>query len=301
MSYLKTIAPYFQIQWEDFVVKNQDLVENEIDIENLFATEELRLAALNFSKYKGYAKNGYGEGVAERGVTEQEAYDIWTGVFQFEQRVLKNQLQDIGINTLTQSMWDGLMLYYWATRKIFQVDAYEGIYETREFLFKKNYKTIANMIARSKQNKNMCVRAATIIMLADYGKNKSRKTLRSDGLFAMRNDNEVGSLDAEQLKRARFAYYAETLKFLPLTPESLKRDIALRYEETLLNYSFKFDGENKNFVIDREPSVYPVEKLTVKVNDSLIQNVYDYTINGTTITINKDMQVNDIITMQLKI
>jgi hypothetical protein len=298
---LTTVAPYFKIYWEDFTIKDVELTNTEVDIETLYATDNLKLCALNFAKYIGYANSGYGEGTASRGITEQEAYDIWISVFESEQRVFKKQLVDAGILTLPQSVYDGLMLYFWSSRTIYEVRAAEGIYTTRDAIVSKNYDLLSNMIARSKVNRQICLRAATILMLGDYGKLRDRRSMRSSGIFSMRGSNETGALTTEQLKRARFAYYAETLKFLPLTPESLKRDIAKRYEETLDFYSFKYEDSNV-FLLNKAPSMYPVEKLSIKVNGVLIQHNYDYKLDNRTVTIdNYDLKENDIIEMTIRI
>ena len=181
------------------------------------------------------------------------------------------------------------------------VESLEGIYDFRNALINKDYNTVANMIARSYKNKPKCVRAATIMRLADYGKNKNRNQLRSEGLFNIRSANELGMLNDEQLKRARFAYYAETLKFLPNTPEGIKRNIIKQYESTITTYRFVYDGTINTFDINTEPSLSPVEKLEITVNDTPIQHLFDYTLNGTIVNINKVLSVGDIIIMKIKI
>ena len=71
------------------------------------------------------------------------------------------------------------------------------------------------MIGRNTINNDKCKKAATVLRLADYGKNKNRTWMRTNGIQSMRDMNEKNMLDIDELKRARYAYYAETLKFLP--------------------------------------------------------------------------------------
>ena len=44
--------------------------------------------------------------------------------------------------------------------------------------------------------------------LADYGKLKTRKQHRAQGVFSMRDRNELGILTVEEIRRARYSYYA---------------------------------------------------------------------------------------------
>ena len=301
MIEFEKIPKYFKTIWTDFTLKNNDLYEVEIDLINLSASETLKMVALNFAKYSATDGTGYGEGKAERGITEQEAYDIWAKVFQSEQRKFKSQLTKINVTALSQSVYDGLLLYYWATTKFLTVDAHEGVYNLHNHLHNRDWDTVAGMIMRSKVNKKLCVKAATILRLADYGKPKSRSLLRTKGIYKMRTGNELGALTEDQKNRARFAYYAETLKFLPFTPETKKRNIAKEYEKTLINRTFVYDGENTVFTLDKSPAMHPVEKLTVKVNGNLMQNVYDFTVEENKLTMLIEMKADDIISTVIKI
>jgi hypothetical protein len=301
MTNMTEIMPYYRIVWEDFIVKDTDAVTSEVDINNVAMSEKAKLAALNFSKYKGYANTAYGESIVDKGITEQQAYDIWNLEIQKQQRIYIKRLKELKINTLPQSVFDGLFLYHWATMKDTTVESLEGIYDFRNALISKDYNTVASMIARSYKNKPKCILAATIMRLADYGKNKSRSQLRTEGLFNIRSANELGMLNDEELNRARFTYFAETLKFLPNTPEGIKRNIAKQYESTITTYRFVYDGSTTNFDINTEPSLSPVEKLEITVNDTPIQHLFDYTLNGTIVNINKVLSVNDIIIMKIKI
>lgn len=301
MSVMNSINTNFSVVWEDFTVADTDSTSIEIDVNELAISERAKLIALNYSKYVGYKTTAYGEGSVENGITEQQAYDAWSIAIQKEQRKFLKLLKDVGVIKLPQCVYDGLFLYHWATMKELKVESLEGMYDYKDALLKKDYSTVASMIARSKINKPKCVRAATVIKLADYGNSKSRSQLRSEGLFNMRSKNELGTLTSDQLKRARFAYYAETLKFLPNTPEGIKRDIARRYEETVTAYQFTYNGTTSRFNINAEPATTPVLKVSVTVNDQPLQLDFDFTIEGTFVNINKVLNTGDIIFIKIRI
>ena len=104
-----------------------------------------------------------------------------------------------------------------------------------------------------------------------------------------------------ELKRARFAYYAETRQFLPFTPESNKRQIVKDYEKTLLSNKFVYDSTTNIFKLPKAPSMTPVEKLEVYINGDLVQNEYDYTVDGTSVIVTKPMEAQDIINTLIRI
>lgn len=287
--------------WEDFPMADEASFKTNIDISQVRISEQGKLAALNFGQYVGYDGFGYGEGDVLRGVTEQEAYDVWDQVFNAQLQVYRRQLQAYNITEIPQCVYDGLMLYFWAVNKIHFVYANEGIYDMQQYIVDRDWDTVASMIMRSNFNKEQCAKAATILRLADYGKNKSRAWFRTNGIHAMRNNNETALFTQEELKRARFAYYAETRKFLPFTPESTKRNTVKEYERTLLANKFVYDGTTTAFTIPKEPSMTPVEKLEVYVNGDLVQNVYDYILSGTQVVISKTLNDQDIINTIIRI
>lgn len=288
--------------WTDFTVIDEDLYNNEIAIEDLEMSEIGRLAALNFGMYVGYDGYGYGEfGNLTRGMTEQEAYNIWNEQFDKNQKLFKRQLKIYNLTEIPQSVYDGLMLYFWAVNKVHFVYANEEIYDMKEKISNKDWDTVASMIVRSNFNKEYCVRAATVLRLADYGKLKPRSWFRTRGIYNMRANNETDLFGLNELKRARFAYYAETRQFLPFTPESAKRQIVKEYEETLLTNKFVSDGLTTVFKLPKEPSMTPVEKLEVYINGDLVQNEYDYTLSGTQLIITKPLTQKDIINTIIRI
>ena len=297
---LTSIASRFTTDWTDFIVKDQEKVNTEIGLRDISASEVIKLVTLNMSRYNGYNGLGYDVGSADRGITEQEAYDIWIKDFQTNQRTFIKQLQALNITSISQCVFDGLLLYFIINGNILTVTAPEGTYELKNYIVEKDWSTCASMIKRSNFNKVFCLRAATIIKLADYGKNKYRTWMRQTGIFEMRDKSEINSLNLDQLARARFAYYAETLRFLPKTPDGIKRNIAKEYEKTLIIENYTYDI-TKVFTLIQTPSMEPVEKLKVEINGTQIQHYFDFTIVNNVVTITKELTAGDIVRFTIKI
>jgi len=298
---IQTVPTYFQVIWEDFKVKDQTVYDTQIDIGLLNASESAELFALNYSRYNGSTGFGYGESTFNRGCTEQEAYEAWILNFNKKQSEFKSQIKNIITTTLSQNMYDALMLTYYTTGNFLKITAPEGTYDTKDAITNKDIDTLANIIQRSKINPDKCKAIAKILRLVDYGKNKDRSWLRLDGIYKMRTNNELGLLNSQQLKYARFAYFAETLKFLPFTPEGLKREISKQYKATLINQTFTADGSTTEFKLLKSPAITPVEKLSVLINGDIVQHLFDFTIDGVTLKITKSLIANDIISTQIKI
>ena len=298
---LTEVSRYFQTVWTDFTIKDQTMYDTEIDILDISYSDSARDVALNFHKYNAYNYKGYGESSFTRGVTEQESYDEWITVFNKENKKTFQTVAAKGITKITQNVYDGLVLLNWATGRSMQVHAAEGIYDLSVPLLNKDWDTMASMINRSSVNKQKCNQAATVLRLVDYGRPRSRSWLRTQGIYEMRTKNELGALTNEQLRAARFAYYAETADFLPFTPEGIKRDIVKKYNDTLIEQQFTYDGTTSTFELSKVPSMTPIEKLVVTVNGDIIQHFYDFTISGRNLVISKTLSNSDIIETVIKI
>lgn len=306
---LTTVNQRFQVVWSNFRIYNETrfsefLFDENGDIQvdgsgnqlknelsGISLTDDAKFIILNFLRYTGYDKKAYGVPVTiERGITEQESYDYWLKELSKQNAIFKTQLTKLGLTTLPQCVYDGLFVYFWFADKFLEVVAPEGIYDIRQAIVDKDWDTVASMIHRSKRFREESQNAAKIIRLAFYKKYKTRRWLRQQGVFKMRDRNELYKFNVfteEELRRARFAYYAETKNFLPYTPEGIKRDINNRYGETLIITDYTWDGTTTQYELPKSPSMSPVEKLQVYVNDDLIQNIYDYTLDGTTVTLRK--------------
>lgn len=298
---LTQVPEFFQTVWEDYTIKDQTLYDTKIDILSLDVSNTCRDLALSFSQYNAYSGIGYGESNFTRGVTEQEAFEDWSITWNNEKRKILVLLKNFNILKITQNQYDGIVLFNWITGTANTVSASEGEYDLANSIKLQQWNTVANMIKRSKINKSKADIASKIIGLADYGTYRDRIWLRTQGIYKMRQQNELKALDSENLKRARFAYFAETGNFLPFTPEGIKRDIVNKYNDTLSEKRYTADGSTKTFTLTKSPSVYPVEKIKVLVNAKMIQLYFDYTVSGDTLTIKKDLVNGDIVDVTIKI
>ena len=190
MTLLNTINRKYQTVWNDFIVQDSTAYNTKLDLNILNASDSCKLTELNFSIYNGYEGAGYGEGTTTEGLTEQQSYDKWQTEFGNYQAIAKKQLLAKNITTMSQSVYDGLILYHWATGNLFYSDAIEGKYSLSEHIKAENYDTLANMITRNDTNNNKCVIASAVLRLADYGKNKNRTWMRTNGIYLMRDQNE---------------------------------------------------------------------------------------------------------------
>ena len=106
-----TILSKFKTNWEEFIVKDENW-NTRLDINTITASDKVILVTLNMSTYVGYNQTGYSIPGFDRGITEQEAYNIWIQDFQNNQRTLIRQLKDFGLPSIPQCVYDGLILYY---------------------------------------------------------------------------------------------------------------------------------------------------------------------------------------------
>jgi hypothetical protein len=299
-----TVERQFQTVWSDYVVKDETAYNTEIDLSLLTASSKAKDVALDFfDEYSGFDGTAYGEGTYATGLTEQQAYDNWLVTFNKQQSIVKKQLQQNPKlpNAYPQSVFDGLVLLNWATGKVFTVTAIEGIYDLLDGLRLKDFDIIASILMRSNKNKSLCIKCATILRLADYGKPKTRLWQRTNGIHKMRDKNEKDVLDIDSLKRARFSYFAETGNFLPFSPESAKRDVVREYEKQVVVKNYTFDGTVTTFTLEKSPSMEPTEKLKVTINGLVQQHLFDFTVTGNQLSILKTMNTGDIIATTIKI
>ena len=298
---MDTVENKFKKIWSDFTVKDETAYTTQLPLANVTSSENARLLALSFfNSYSGFDTTAYGEGEYDTGLTEQQAFDLWQEEYNKQELLAKSQLIANNVATMSRSAYDAIILYHWATGKLFQSIQGAIEYNLLKPLRSFDYETVANMIVNSTVNKDLCIKIATVLRLADYGKPKDRTWYRSRGVFNMRDINEKATLDTDQLRRARFAYYAETQKFLPFTPEGKQRQIVKDYNDTLIVQNFTFSGTS-TFTLAKSVSMSPIEKLTVTINDNIQQHLFDFTVDGTTLTITESMNTGDLIKTTIKI
>ena len=301
MTLETTVNTIFSTQWDDFTIVDKTVYDTDIDITQISASDEIKDIVLGLSKYTVADGTGYGVSEFEQGPTEQQAYEEWIVHWNRTVRKTIKALENWQILKLSQNRLDALC---WLNWELGQINTVQGIktYDLKHAVIHKQWDTAANMIKNSIRSRISCRKIAAMFRLAQYEKPVTRISLRTNGINQMRTVNQVdlNTMDSQNLKRIRFAYYAETAKFLAFTPESVKRDIAKKYNDTLIQQQFIYSGTNV-FEIQKQPSMYPVEKLQVKLNGEILQHYFDFTLDGRTLTVLKDMNVNDIIDTTIKI
>jgi hypothetical protein len=292
----------FKRVWDDFTVKDTDNYLTSLSVSTTTSSDTAKIIALSFfANYSGYDGTAYGEGEYNIGLTEQQAFDNWQEEYNRQEGLAKKQMMSNGVGSLPQCVYDAIILYHWATGKLFEVVSGNITYNLLTALQDSDHDTSADMISNSSINPQICVQLSSLLRLADYGKPKPRSWYRSNGIFKMRDYNQRGTMSNDQISRARYAYYAETLKFLPFTPEGRKRQLVKEYESTLIIQNFVFDGTNTVFTLEKAPSMSPSQKLEVLINENVQQTFYDFLVEGTTLTIKKSMNAGDIIKTTIKI
>ena len=83
---LTQVPEFFQTVWEDYTIKDQTLYDTKIDVLSLDVSDTCRDLALSFSQYNAYSGIGYGESNFSRGVTEQEAFEDWSIIWNNEKK-----------------------------------------------------------------------------------------------------------------------------------------------------------------------------------------------------------------------
>jgi len=302
MTLATTVKQIFSTQWKDFTIVNQEIYDTQIDVTEISSSDTVRDVVLGLLKYNVADGVGYGSSNSDVGQTEQQAYDDWIIKWVKNTKQTLQTIKNYGLLRITQNQFDALCMYNWFFGNISTVRGPQESYDLKHAIVARDWDTVANMIKNSVVKRIYCRKIATLLRLAQYEKPVSRINLRTQGINQMRalNQIELATMDSKKLKRIRFAYYAETRNFLAFTPESIKRDISNRYNETLIEQTFVYSGENV-FEIQKNPSMYPVEKLQVLLNGDVLQNYFDFKIEGRTLTVLKDMNNNDIISTTIRI
>jgi hypothetical protein len=297
---LTQVSDYNRKSWHIFTIRDQDLYDTLLDINLLGSSDTVRDLTLSYATYNVVDGVGYGFGSFTRGMTEQEAYEGWLTRWNLVERAVIQSLKNWKVFRISQNRFDALVFLQWFMGDIRTITGAEGTYDLKSAIVQEQWDTAADMIMLNETARVRSQRCANIFRLADYGDYKTRKLLRTQGIHNMRNKAGVPSMDSLQLKRIRFAYFAETGDFLPFTPEGIKRDIVKKYKDTLIQQQFIYQGTN-TFELLKSPSMYPVEKLKVLVNGQFIQHYFDYTLQDRVLTITKSLLTNDIIETTIKI
>ena len=219
------------IDFSLFSIINDTTVNTEIPVKNLEASDNVMNYIVRTMGWCGYKKTingietiGYRNtttaDVESDGLTEDQAYIIWTGYFKAQERQLKKRLP---IDSMSQSQYDGLLSLFWFTKSIDQVGTTERQFRILDFIREKKWDYLCSALILGGENRTIRQAESRIIMLADYGQYKDRSLIKEQGIQQLVKEYSTYQLTDKQKAQAEYVYYAETSRFLPNLLESRKR------------------------------------------------------------------------------
>lgn len=221
------------IPFDLFPVKDVTAATEIKELKHLEASNEIINFLLRHIGWHGFKKLsvdntikiGYNLDVDldSEGLTEEQAYNIWIDHFKERERAFKKIFI---LDSLTQSQYDGLLSLYFLTGDWTRVGTEQRQFKLVDDIKNKKWEYVATALSHSGVNRIVRQHEAKIIMLADYGVEKSRMLIKEQGLQNIIKQYPSGLLDDKARAQAEYVYYAETGRFLPQTPESRKRILA---------------------------------------------------------------------------
>lgn len=221
----KEVIDYYGL----FSVLDRSMVNDNIDIKNLEASEKLLNFVIRNTGWSGYKKNidnqikiGYNTsvGVNGKGQTEKESYNIWIEQFKDCERRFKKLFP---LKSLSQSQYDGMLSLYWFTGNFNSVGTDERNFYLLDFIKQGKWDYVATSMVHSGNNRLVRQNEAKIIMLADYGVSKDRTTIKEHSIQQLVKEYPNRMIDDVAREQAEYVYFVETKRFLPGMAESRKR------------------------------------------------------------------------------
>lgn len=226
-----TISASDLIEFDMFPVADTQLVRQEIPLLNLEASEAAINYALRQSRWRAHAyreddavRIGYGttSDVDGLGLTEEQAYSYWIADFKDSERKFKRL---VGLDSMPQAAYDALVCLYFLTGSFKQTGSEARRFTIVDYIRNKQWNYVATALVLSNNKKTQRQREAAILMLADYGKQVSRQSLRARGIQEMRSLYPERLLDDRARRQVEYVYYVETSRFLPKLTQSRQRQI----------------------------------------------------------------------------
>jgi len=226
-----TIRDKDLIEFDLFTVKDSSLVNDKKILQNLEASSSLINTILREKKWRGYSyiengvrKIGYGltAGSESDGLSEIQSYGYFIEDFKQKERNFKKLLP---LNYISQSCYDALLSLYYYTGTIKTIGSESRRFDINDYVINEKWQYIASILVLTNDNRTIRQLEASIMMLADYGSQKDRTTIRSQGIQEIRTLYPNRFDDTLSLKQAEYIYYKETKRFLPLMTQSRKRQI----------------------------------------------------------------------------
>lgn len=231
------------IEFDLYTNLDSTLTDTKIIKQNLEASEKLILTVINRIGWQGHRysddgviKSGYGTQVNldSIGSTENESYGYFIDKFKKIERQFK---KDLPLDTLSQTVYDALLSLYFFTGSISQVGNTQRRFNLAPYIKEEKWAEVASIFVLAGNDRIQRQREAKIMMLADYGKPKSRALIKSEGIENLRalhfSDRFV---DNKAKQQAEYVYYYETRRFLPNLSQSRKSEIVKLYKATGLPF-----------------------------------------------------------------
>jgi GH24 family phage-related lysozyme (muramidase) len=213
-----------------FKVANVETATKLIPIRNLEASSNIINLLLRKITWHGYSyldsdgvrKIGYNltDGVDGNGLTEEEAYDKWIGVFKDAERKFKKIFV---LDTVSQSQYDGMLSLYFLTGDWTTVGSEKRKFHLYDYVKNRQWEYVATAMVNSGVNRTMRQLEAKAIILADYGITKDRSLIRRQGIQKIASMYPSRLIDDKSRAQAEYVYYALTRRFLPHMAESRQR------------------------------------------------------------------------------
>lgn len=219
------------IPFDLFPVADPIAAREIVNIRYLEASTKLINFLLRNIRWKGYqytnsidntTKIGYNltVGINSDGLTEDAAYTLWITDFKEVERKFKKLFI---LDSLTQSQYDGLLSMYYLTGEWAKVGTDERKFNLVDDIKNRRWEYVATAMSHSGVNRITRQDEAKIIMLAEYGIELDRISIKEQSLqdIVKRYPSRLPNDTARE--QAEYVYYAETGRFLPNMSESRKR------------------------------------------------------------------------------
>lgn len=219
------------IPFDLFPIADRTAARTLVNIRYLEASPKLINFLLRTIRWRGYqytdsldntTKIGYNltVGIDSDGLTEDEAYKIWIDDFKKAERKFKKLFI---LDSLTQSQYDGLLSMYYLTGEWAKVGTDERKFNLVEDIKNRRWDYVATAMSHSGVNRITRQSEAKIIMLAEYGIELDRVSIKEQSLQDIVKKYPRQFRTDISREQAEYVYYAETGRFLPNMSEARKR------------------------------------------------------------------------------
>jgi hypothetical protein len=154
------------------------------------------------------------------GLLESESYSLWIAALKLKEKKLKKL---IPLSTISQSQYDALLsLYHWTGTISYIGDDHNRV-NIHDYIKDRKWNYIATAMILTNKQRHVRQIESSMLMLADYGRQLSRQSIRNRGIQDIRKAYD--SMDLQQKQQAEYVYYAETSRFLPNLSLSRQRQL----------------------------------------------------------------------------